>query len=115
MANQGLNSQIAHARRWAATSVLLNASLAAGKGMAGWVSGSAALMGDAVHSDTDVVGSAAALLGLWPAGRQHPSFPYGLYKAENLATQVSALAIMLAGYEVARHAILREPSMPIDI
>jgi cation diffusion facilitator family transporter len=113
MAEQGINRQIAHARRWAAISVLLNASLAAGKGLAGWASGSAALMGDAVHSATDVVGSSAALLGLWLAGRQHPSFPYGLYKAENLATLVSALAIVLAGYEIARHAILDEPTIPL--
>jgi cation diffusion facilitator family transporter len=113
MANQGIKREVTHARRWAAASVLLNSSLAAGKGIAGWASGSAALMGDAAHSATDVVGSAAALLGLWLAGRQHPSFPYGLYKAENLATLVSALAIVLAGYEIARHALLGEPSMPL--
>ncbi len=113
MASQGSTTEINHARRWAAASVLLNSALAAGKGVAGWASGSVALMGDAVHSATDVVGSAAALLGLWLAGRQHPSFPYGLYKAENLATLVSALVIMLAGYEIARHAYLGEPSMPL--
>lgn len=94
-------------------SVLLNAALAAGKGAAGWAAGSAALVGDAVHSATDVLGSGAALLGLWLAGRQHPSFPYGLYKAENLATLVSALAVMLAGYEIGRHALLGGPSRPL--
>lgn len=105
--------EITHARRWAAASVVLNAALAAGKGVAGWLAGSAALMSDAVHSATDVVGSAAALLGLWLAGREHPSFPYGLYKAENLATLVSAVAIILAGYEIARHALLGDPGMPL--
>jgi hypothetical protein len=65
MASQGSKTEIVHARRWAAASVLLNSALAAGKGVAGSASGSVALMGDAVHSATDVVGSAAALLGLW--------------------------------------------------
>ena len=105
--------EIALARRWAGVSVLLNAALAAGKGVAGWAAGSTALIGDAVHSATDVVGSAAALLGLWLAGRQHPSFPYGMYKAENLATLVSALAIIVAGYELARHALLGGSSSPL--
>lgn len=113
MADTDRQGEIGHARRWAAASVLLNATLAAGKGAAGWAAGSAALIGDAVHSATDVVGSGAALLGLWLAGRQHPSFPYGLYKAENLATLMSALAVLLAGYEIGRHALLGGSSRPL--
>lgn len=112
MRAKGGNDEIRRARRWAAASMLLNGVLAGGKGLAGWLAGSTSLMGDAVHSATDVVGSAAAFLGLWLAGREHPSFPYGLYKAENLATLVTSVVIILAGYEIARHALLGAPAMP---
>ncbi len=112
MQNQQGKVAIHRARRWALLSMLVNGSLAAGKGVAAWMAGSTALMGDAIHSATDVVGSAAAFLGLWLAGREHPSFPYGMYKAENLATLVTAGAIILAGYEIARHALLGPPTLP---
>ena len=112
MSEQEAKAEIRRARGWALASILLNAALAGGKGVAAWLAGSTALMGDAVHSATDVVGSAAAFLGLWLAGREHPAFPYGLYKAETLATLVSAVAIIMAGYEIARHALLGAPQIP---
>ncbi len=104
--------EILNARTRAAISVALNLLLAVGKGVAGYISGSTALVSDAVHSASDVVASAAAWLGLWVASRQHPSFPYGLYKAETVATLVSSIAVLLAAYEIGRQALLGCVSIP---
>ena len=69
------------------------------------MSGSIALRADAFHSLSDVVASSTVLGGLFIAKRKSRSFPYGLYKVENLASVVVALAILYAGYEIAVEAI----------
>ncbi|MBC8208674.1 MAG: cation diffusion facilitator family transporter [Desulfobulbaceae bacterium] len=100
------------AERRAVISICLNIVLALGKGVAGVVSGSTALIGDAIHSLTDVLGSSVVFVGIWVAGREHPSFPYGLYKAETLATLVTSMAVMLAGYEIGRQALFGVSRLP---
>jgi len=105
-------TEITTARKRAAVSVSLNLSLAVGKGVAGIIAGSSALLSDAIHSGTDVIASIAAYIGLWLAGRQHPSFPYGLYKAETVATLLTSAAIILAGYEIVRRALLGPDILP---
>lgn len=104
--------EIRKARTRAAFSIFLNLALSLGKGVAGVIAGSSALLGDAIHSGTDVIASGAAFAGLWLAGRKHPSFPYGLYKAETVATLVTSVAIIIAGYEIARRALLGPESLP---
>lgn len=106
------SKEIGQARKRAAFSVFLNLLLTLGKGTAGVVGGSSALIGDAIHSATDVIGSLAAYFGLWLAGKTHPSFPYGLYKAETLATLVTSVVVMIAGYEIARQAFLGPSRLP---
>ncbi|MBC2743251.1 MAG: cation diffusion facilitator family transporter [Desulfosarcina sp.] len=69
------------------------------------LSGSIALKADAFHSLSDVVASSTVLGGLIIAKRKTRSFPYGLYKVENLASVLVALAILYAGYEIAMEAI----------
>jgi len=71
------------------------------------LSGSLALAADAVHSLVDVVASLVVLGGLLIARRKSRSFPYGLYKVENLVSAVVALLIFLAGYELAREALFQ--------
>jgi len=104
--------ELASARKRALFSVFLNTCLAAGKGAAGVLSGSAALVGDALHSATDVLGSSAAYIGLWLAGRRHPSFPYGMYKAETLATVIISVVVIVAAYEIGRFALFGTPGVP---
>ncbi len=104
--------KLAKARKRALISIALNLFLAIGKGVAGVLSGSAALIGDAIHSTTDVFASTAVFIGIWVAGREHPSFPYGLYKAETVAALVTAVAVILAGYEIGRQAIFGVPTIP---
>lgn len=105
-------SELKSARIRALISIGVNISLAAVKGIAGVLSGSTALLGDAIHSGTDVFASMAVFIGLWVAGRNHPSFPYGLYKAENVATLVTSIAVILAAYEIGRQALLGTDKMP---
>jgi cation diffusion facilitator family transporter len=100
------------ARHRAAVSICLNFSLAAGKGIAGVAASSTALIGDAIHSATDVLASIAAFVGLWVAGREHPSFPYGLYKAETVATLVTSIAVLIAAYEIGRQAFFGAERLP---
>jgi len=64
------------------------------------LSGSIALKADAFHSLSDVVASSTVFGGLIIAKRKTKSFPYGLYKVENLVSVMVALAILYAGYEI---------------
>ena len=104
--------KIAESKRRALVSIGINILLAFGKGTAGVLSGSTALLGDAINSATDVFSSTAVFVGVWVAGREHPSFPYGLYKAETVAALVTAIAVILAGYEIGRKALFGSPSLP---
>ena len=72
------------------------------------LSGSIALKADAFHSLSDVVASSTVFGGLIIARRKTKSFPYGLYKVENLVSVIVALAILYAGYEIATEAIKGE-------
>ena len=69
------------------------------------LSGSIALKADAFHSLSDVVASSTVFIGIVIAKRKTRAFPYGLYKVENLASVLVALAILFAGYEIAMEAI----------
>ncbi len=104
--------EIAAARRRVAVSVFLNLFLALVKIAAGVVAGSGALLADGVHSVTDFLAALALYAGLWIAGRRHPSFHYGLYKAETVATMVTAVAIVMVAYEIARHAVVGGATLP---
>ncbi len=112
MASEKTKQDLSAARRRAAVSIGLNLTLAIGKGVAGFISSSTALIGDAIHSATDVLASIAAFVGLWVAGRDHPSFSYGLYKAETVATLVTSIAVIVAAYEIGRQAFFGTNRLP---
>ena len=112
MAPDTSRQNLCSAQRRAALSIVLNLGLALGKGLAGVASGSTALLGDAIHSGTDVLASMATYVGLWVAGREHPSFPYGLYKAETVATLVTSVAVIVAAYEIGRQAVFGTQRLP---
>lgn len=107
-----INREIALAQKRAALSVAVNGFLTLLKGFFALRADSAALLGDAIHSATDVLASSATLVGLTLARRKHPSFHYGLYKAETIATLISAIAVILAGYEIGRQALFGRPRVP---
>lgn len=112
MTNSKSRHKLAEAKKRAIVSIFLNLFLAIIKGVAGVLSGSAALIGDAINSVTDLFSSSAVFVGIWVAGREHPSFPYGLYKAETVAVLATSVAVILAGYEIGRQAIFGIHRLP---
>ncbi len=95
-------------KKVAAYSLLVNMTLVAIKLFLSVASGSLALRADAVHSLVDVLDSSALILGLYISERKSKSFPYGLYKVENLVSVVISLMLFLTAYEIAREAIVGE-------
>ena len=92
--------------RVALLSLLVNLSLVGIKLLLSEISGSLALRADAVHSVVDVFGSTALILGVVISGRRSKSFPYGLYKVENLVAVVISLLLFLTAYEIGREAMM---------
>ncbi len=78
------------------------------------LSGSMALMADAVHNVTDIAQSLALYLGVRISGRKSEAFPYGLYKLENLISLGVAILIALVGYELAKNALFGEGPAEIE-
>jgi len=76
-----------------------NATIATGllaflKGVVGLLSGSLALLTDALHSTIDILTIFASFFGLKIAGKKPTEkFPYGYYKAESLASLFISLVI----------------------
>ena len=94
------------ARRTAVVSIAVRATLVVIKYTFAVLSGSMALMADAVNNLSDTAQSFTLWIGLKISGRKSSSFPYGLYKLENLISLGIAVLITFVGYELARHAIL---------
>jgi cation diffusion facilitator family transporter len=81
---------------------LLNLAIAA-------ASGSLAVAAEMVHNLVDLAASVAVLVGLKISQRRSKSFPYGLYKVENVVAVGVALLIFFTGYEIVREAIFALP------
>lgn len=92
--------------------IVVNLLLAIVKGFIGYIANSKALIADAVHSASDVVGSLAVLIGL-RAARKPPDedHPYGHGKAESIAAIIVSIILFLVGVEVANASFqtLQEP------
>lgn len=78
-----------------------NIVLAIIKAVIGYVGNSKALMADAVHSASDVIGSLAVLFGL-RAAKQPPDddHPYGHGKAESISAIIVAVLLFVVGIEI---------------
>jgi len=63
-------------------------------------SGSIALKAEAFHTLADFIASSTVFIGLKIAKRKTKSFPYGLYKIENLMSVFISLIILYTGYEI---------------
>ncbi|WLR49979.1 cation diffusion facilitator family transporter [Bacillus tianshenii] len=81
--------------------VVGNIILAVVKGVLGTIGNSRALIADAAHSFSDVMGSIAVYVGL-RAAKQPPDedHPYGHGKAESIAAIIVAVLLMLVGFEI---------------
>jgi cation diffusion facilitator family transporter len=78
------------------------------KAIVGLLSGSIALLADAVHSLSDIFASLAVWLGMKLAQRR-PSerFPYGFYRAETLAFLVVSAVVAVTGVQVLLESLKR--------
>ncbi|TFE00537.1 cation diffusion facilitator family transporter [Jeotgalibacillus salarius] len=82
--------------------IVANTLLTILKGIFGYISGSRALVADAAHSASDVAGSVAVLAGLRTAKKPpDEDHPYGHGKAENIATIIVAILLVVVGIEIA--------------
>lgn len=89
----------------AVISVIGNLLLSLLKFIVGSVFGSIALIADAIHSFTDIISSTALFFGIRFSGIKSKTFPYGLYKLENLVSLFIAVIIFWGGIEVLRESI----------
>ncbi|NOJ70653.1 cation diffusion facilitator family transporter [Paenibacillus alvei] len=98
--------RFAKAEMGAWVGIIGNILLAGVKGIAGFFSGSQALIADAFHSASDVAGSFAVLVGLKAAKRPpDKDHPYGHGKAETIAAIVVSVLLLVVGIELAISAV----------
>jgi len=86
-------------------SAIATAGIALIKFFAGTLFGSIALIADAIHSFTDIIGSIAVFFGVRFSDVKSKKFPYGLYKLENLVSLFLSLLIFYTAFEVMREAV----------
>lgn len=80
---------------------LVTLFLALVKAIVGYLFDSRILVADAFHSFADFIAIFASGFGLWLASRKKTAkFPYGLYKAENLASLIIGFLIVYAGFKI---------------
>ncbi|HEC76938.1 MAG TPA: cation diffusion facilitator family transporter [Thermoplasmatales archaeon] len=79
----------------------------------GYFSNSLLLISDAIHSASDLLVIFTASIGIKIASKPPDErFPYGYYKAENLATLFISFLIFFAGYEIAMEGYKKLYVMP---
>ncbi len=100
-------------KRVGLAALFTNIFLAGLKGALAILSGSLALTADALDSATDSMASLIVWIGLKLSTGKFKSFPYGLYKIENIISVIVAFFIFLAGVEIARKALQPLSSVPV--
>jgi cation diffusion facilitator family transporter len=79
-------------------------------------SGSLAVEAEMVHNLVDLLTAVGVLIGLKLATRKSRSFPYGMYKLENVVSVVLALMTFVTAYEIARDALFAQtPVVTVDV
>ncbi|MDY0409644.1 cation diffusion facilitator family transporter [Virgibacillus soli] len=86
--------------------IVVNILLTILKAIGGLLSGSRALLADALHSASDVVGSVVILFAVKIANKPpDEEHPYGHGKAENIASVIVALLLIIVGIEISISSI----------
>ncbi len=93
---------------WALISLSVNLFQALLKFIAGVLTGSLSMVGEAVHSLSDSFASVVAFITIKFSDKKTKRFPYGLYKLENIGSIVIAFFLLLTAYEMIRRAISKE-------
>lgn len=86
--------------------IIVNIMLTILKGVGGFLSGSKALLADALHSASDIVGSVVVLFAVKIANKPpDEEHPYGHGKAENIASMIVSLLLIIVGIEISVSSI----------
>ncbi|MCS6875764.1 MAG: cation diffusion facilitator family transporter [Aquificaceae bacterium] len=93
---------------WALVSLSVNLLQALLKFVAGFLTGSLSMIGEAVHSLSDSFASVVAFITIKFSDRKTKKFPYGLYRLENLGSIVIAFFLLLTAYEMIKRALGEE-------
>jgi cation diffusion facilitator family transporter len=96
------------ASRLAWASIAINVGLTALNLAIAAASGSLAVAAEMVHNLVDLAASVAVLAGVKISERESRTFPYGLYKVENVVAVGVALLIFFTAYEIAQRALRGE-------
>ena len=94
--------------RWALGSLILNTTLTVLKFIFALITGSLALMAEAIHSFSDLIASVISLISVKLSAKKTKEYPYGLYKVENIASVVISFFLFFAAYEILREAFFSE-------
>ncbi|MFC1816065.1 cation diffusion facilitator family transporter [Thermodesulfobacteriota bacterium] len=95
-------------------SIVVNLLLVGIKILLSILSGSLALVADAIHSSTDVISSATVLAGIKISKRTSRTFPFGLYKVENFVSLLASIFIFAAGYEIVHTIFFKTQNLKIE-
>ncbi|MGM8216090.1 cation diffusion facilitator family transporter [Bacillaceae bacterium W0354] len=101
-----MNNRSSKAQFASIVGIVANIILALIKGIAGLIANSRALIADAFHSASDVISSIAVLVGIRAAQKPPDSeHPYGHGKAENIATLIVAILLVIVGFEIMLNSV----------
>lgn len=105
--------------RWSWYSIAVNVLLALLHGFIAFRSDSLAVAAELTHNIVDLAAAVAVLIGLKLASRKSKSFPYGLYKVENLVAEwlvAQKIDVVLSREDVSRKGpayVLREAGVEL--
>jgi cation diffusion facilitator family transporter len=102
------SGQGTNVERWGWYSIGINVLLALINLAIALASGSLAVEAEMIHNVVDLFTAIGVLIGLKLSTRKSKTFPYGLYKVENVITVVLAVMTFLTAYEIAREALLAQ-------
>jgi len=92
--------------KWALGSLILNFSLTVLKFIFAFITGSLALMAEAIHSLSDLIVSGISLISVKISSIKAENFPYGLYKVENIASVIIGMFLFFTAYEILKEVFL---------
>lgn len=104
--------RIEKGEKTALLAVMLNLAIFIMKYSSAILSGSIALKAESYHSLADLIASVTVFIGLKIAKRKTRTFPYGLYKLENLLSVFISIIILYSGYKIILE-VIHEPASVI--
>ena len=104
------------AMQWGWYSIAINLVLVLLLAVVASLSRSLAVTAELIHNTVDVVSAGAVLIGLKIATRESRTFPYGLYKVENMVAAAIGGMIFFTAYEIARSVVFgTPPQLHVDV